>query len=382
MVISNRATIVALVLMVAAAALQRRRLGSRDGLPVLVVLLGLGTASALWSIDPANTLGKAAQVTGVAALLVAMMGYAGRWTDAERARLGKLALIGWGVSAAIPLLDFAAHGAIVSTVRALGGAGISRLNAPHLVEKAGVTVLALAAFPVLVVVSRLRYGAIAAAAVFAVSAAAAVIVSASAAMLLLVVGVAVWGLHRFFPRAVRYTLGIGVPVMIFAMPLLPMLVDPEPVARAIPHFNTSNLHRLYIWDFVYDCIVQRPWFGWGLDSARVIPGGSDVIHIAVAVPWSDHVLTKNALRLPLHPHNGGLQIWLELGGVGALCLAAAMARLFWTQIGETADDSPMAGFLAAAAVPMFVSFGLFQSWWLALVVIVWGALRAVLPAPR
>ena len=77
-----------------------------------------------------------------------------------------------------------------------------------------------------------------------------------------------------------------------------------------------------------------------------------------------------------------MQIWLELGGVGALCLAAAMARLFWTQIGETADDSPMAGFLAAAAVPMFVSFGLFQSWWLALVVIVWGALRAVLPAPR
>jgi len=130
--------------------------------------------------------------------------------------------------------------------------------------------------------------------------------------------------------------------------------------HALPHWQgdqglakASWGIRLDIWRFAAGKIAEKPWFGWGIDGSRV---------------WDD---------IPLHPHNAALQLWLELGVVGA-----ALGTLFWSyvwaQIGALAEvNRSNAGVFAAVAVAYLsiggMSFGVWQEWWLAL-----GALAVIL----
>lgn len=375
--VSNRAAALVLAIAVVAAATRRQPLGRVVALPPLLALLGFGAASALWSVDPGNTLGKVAQLAGIAIAAFALAGTAERWSDADREVLARAALVGWGVAVAIPLLDLAAHDAIAAALRAAFGE-FSRLKAPHLVEKAGVTAMVLATFPALAALRRIGAPKPLFPLLLALAAAAAVTVDGSAALLLSVTGGAAWLLHARWPRLMRDLLRFGVPAAVLAMPLLPMLVDPLAAIQAVPQINTSNFYRLTIWDFVYRHIVEQPWLGWGLDAARVFPGAGDKFTILIP-DYRGAPLEFTAANLPLHPHNGPLQLWLELGGVGAALVAVCLWRAISSAVAPEREDAPMAALFAAATVPFLVSFGVFQSWWLALVVLLWAATRALVP---
>lgn len=129
--------------------------------------------------------------------------------------------------------------------------------------------------------------------------------------------------------------------------------------EALPHWHgdqglakASWGVRLDIWRFAAAKIAEKPWFGWGIDGSRVWPA------------------------IPLHPHSAALQLWLELGVVGA-ALGALFWSYVWTQIGAATEASRSnAGVYAAVAVGYLsiggLSFGVWQEWWLAL-----GALAAV-----
>jgi exopolysaccharide production protein ExoQ len=73
--------------------------------------------------------------------------------------------------------------------------------------------------------------------------------------------------------------------------------------------------------------------------------------------------------IPLHPHNAVLQIWLELGLVGA-AVAAAMLCLVAAKViavggpGREAQGHLLRGAFFTAVAVMSVSFGIWQSWWL------------------
>ena len=70
--------------------------------------------------------------------------------------------------------------------------------------------------------------------------------------------------------------------------------------------------------------------------------------------------------LPLHPHNGVLQWWLELGGVGAMLGAGfliAMIRNMPVRFARY-DDAAALALTVAAIVIGLASYGVFQSWWL------------------
>jgi O-antigen ligase len=108
----------------------------------------------------------------------------------------------------------------------------------------------------------------------------------------------------------------------------------------------SWAERLDIWRFVSAEILQNPLKGWGLDASRAWP-----------------------LDIPLHPHDAALQLWLELGALGA-----ALAALFWawlfTRIAALVEiDRTMAAACAATATAYLtigaLSFGVWQEWWLA-----------------
>ncbi len=117
--------------------------------------------------------------------------------------------------------------------------------------------------------------------------------------------------------------------------------------------KTSWGSRLEIWRFVSGLVENKPLFGWGLDSSRVFPG-----------------------LIPLHPHNAAVQIWFELGAVGA-----GVAAIFFVWMISQVElirrrDPALAGAAAATMCAYLaiggLSFGVWQEWWLAL-----GALGAL-----
>jgi O-antigen ligase len=102
--------------------------------------------------------------------------------------------------------------------------------------------------------------------------------------------------------------------------------------------------RLTIWAFTDARILEQPLLGWGMDASRSWP------HI-----------------IPLHPHNASLQLWLELGGVGAVIAAAFVFFLFWLIAKATEGKAYMAVASATLAAYLAIgalSFGVWQEWWL------------------
>jgi O-antigen ligase len=108
--------------------------------------------------------------------------------------------------------------------------------------------------------------------------------------------------------------------------------------------------RMGYWASAADWIADHPLRGWGLDASRMFAPG-----------------------IQLHPHDAALQIWLELGLIGAMGAAVFYAAMLAGLARPTRD----AGRAVAAATAMAYltfsafSFGVWQEWWLAL-----GALSA------
>jgi hypothetical protein len=156
-------------------------------------------------------------------------------------------------------------------------------------------------------------------------------------------------------------------LVILLMPLLVAFVPKIPSASLPP----SAVHRLVIWDFAAARIAEKPITGWGLEASRAMPGGralpdaATLDRLNIANPAQREALALPHVEvMPLHPHNGALQLWLELGGIGALIGAALMLAL-GVAASRSAAPAAGAGMLASAAVTGMLSFGLWQAWWVA-----------------
>jgi O-antigen ligase len=152
------------------------------------------------------------------------------------------------------------------------------------------------------------------------------------------------------------------------LPLMfPVQLGPEAACWLANH-KPSALHRLEIWGFVADHIRQRPIVGWGLDAARRLPGGKAPVVIRRCDPAEhpDGVALSSEI-LPLHPHNGILQVWLELGGIGIVLTFVPLILLIgyaYRVLGWRARlVQAMIAATAAAAVSVgLVSFGIWVEW--------------------
>ena len=71
--------------------------------------------------------------------------------------------------------------------------------------------------------------------------------------------------------------------------------------------------------------------------------------------------------LPLHPHNAVLQVWLELGAVGALIglgLLLAILRAIGRMLDNRLPRAAALGMFTSGLALASFSFGIWQSWWL------------------
>jgi len=115
-----------------------------------------------------------------------------------------------------------------------------------------------------------------------------------------------------------------------------------------------------MWAYSWDLIQQAPLIGHGFDASRSFddltfraPDGRDI------------------LVMSMHPHNIGLQIWLETGVVGVIFASGFLLLLCRSMLKFCANSTTAfaaAGLIAATATNGAATIGIWQHWWWALIV--------------
>ncbi|MEX2644552.1 MAG: O-antigen ligase family protein [Acetobacterales bacterium] len=376
---SAKAMVPLLFLAVAWEAAARFRRGGAIPVPSarvlwpLAALLGWALASTLWSVDPARSIRVSltiAATCGTGALGIALARALG---GVERRRIGTALLVGIAVSAVLFAIEFMTNAGLHFALRGAIDRLLGRMPEPlypidyRFVLNNGATVVAVLGWPAAVAGWRC-YGWPGAAAAIAVTAAVTLPSDSAIAGVATIAGVVVLFLAAPLPRIAAPLLSAGMIGALLLMPLaVELLPRPDRLAERLPVMSDSAYHRLFVWKFAADRVADRPLVGWGMDSARSVPGGEVELVTEKPLPDGRVIHTRGEL-LPLHPHNAALQLWLELGAVGALLAALFATRA--VRVVAAAATSPFvrgAGLAQAAAAFLIAAagYGLWQSWWLA-----------------
>ena len=168
------------------------------------------------------------------------------------------------------------------------------------------------------------------------------------------------------PILAKITLASVYLCSVIAIPYLTFM-GPHTISMLSEHVAnpTPIVHRLIIWQFASEQILENPILGWGLNTARILPGGGELIAIGTTHTEGTTILGQ---ALPLHPHNALIQIWLELGLVG-LTLFSMLFFLMLTAVPNTRERRLACcvsiSVLTAGFVISQLGFGFWQGWWLA-----------------
>lgn len=187
----------------------------------------------------------------------------------------------------------------------------------------------------------------------------------STALLMLICGGLAFLLAVWAPgRAVRTLQALLIVATIAAIPLsmVPKALGWEK-SKLIPF---SFQERVVIWNDLAHMALQTPLHGIGINSIKYWSGPPG------------KPIDRQTRRLYWHPHNGYLQIWLELGLIGALLFCGAGYFLL-DRIGKFQRDmQPYACALAGITlVAIGPGWGLWQPWLVASICFGWIVLLLV-----
>jgi len=158
------------------------------------------------------------------------------------------------------------------------------------------------------------------------------------------------------PRLVGIGLAAATACVALTLPFaLRLLTHARPLIA--PHIKPSGLERLEIWDYLSAHVVQHPFLGWGLQTARLIPATpEDMAHYVKATGGG------------IYAHNQWLELWLEMGFPGALLGLAFTLLVLHRAWGLPPGLRPFA--FGAYVMAMAVASSGFEittdSWWAAL----------------
>jgi len=245
---------------------------------------------------------------------------------------------------------------------AVADAALGRWLRKFAVFDRGATILALAAWPAMLVLLG-RGKRLASLVLLFATLSVLLCLRSRSAMLCLVLAMAIWPLARILPRASAALIGAGLIGLMAIFPVLPLTVDAVvKIHEAAPRLDNSAIHRFLIWHFAIDRIAERPLLGWGLDASRAMPGGSERVQ-EPRLP----ALAAGTLWMPLHPHNAILQWRLELGLPGAALATLVVLFVLWRVsapgTGPPAAHATSLALVAGSLVVVMLSYGFWQAWW-------------------
>ena len=325
----------------------------------LVLLVVWCAIASAWSDDPTRSLVLALRIAVILAAGMILLAISAALDDATRKRIGQWLIAGFGLSLALMAVEFGLDYPLLRSFKE-GGAGNEAVWFNR-----GAVAMALIVWPLAAYLwaRGLGWKALIIPVLLGI---ASFFLESAAATLGFVAGV-VTVLLALSHRKAGLVVTIAASVLVFiGMPFAAKEMHSQGWQRA-DWLVVSAQHRVEIWDFSVQRIAEKPLLGWGFDGSR---------HIGALYP--DAGDTGRAF-MALHPHNAPLQIMLELGAVGAV-VALALLGLVAVRLGATpyrGRTFAQAFFVSALAIGS-VAYGLWQNWWLALIVSV--ALLAPLTA--
>jgi O-antigen ligase len=344
--------------------------------------------NASWSLVPASALNKALLVTGLAATILLAHRAFEIQSSQELQKAARIALYGAAIGFAITCFEFALghplqwwilktwpgirpEGNSIQILAERGGQvitlpssqnrtpppdeilkiltdGLNRHLSSLLLILWPAVCLALKAFQ-----DQKRY--IVAGILFALAAGAIFSGHSETAILALVGGTLTFVAAHYWPRAAHWTVTTAWCIaVIFAIPLV--LAPYKAGLHKAEWLFVGARDRITIWNLTAERAMKTPVLGVGIRSTRAInrelPKTLEKKPDLVAPP-----------RLGLHAHNNFLQVWFELGAVGAALVLALGLALLQTIRRMAADMRAfaLAAFATACIVAAF-GWGLWQSW--------------------
>ncbi|WP_145911863.1 O-antigen ligase family protein [Blastochloris viridis] len=313
------------------------------------LLMGWIAVSALWAPRPLYSLGVAGQIAlvaataavGLAAVPAAAVARAGLWLAAGVTLAAVLAAVELRLDAPLRTLT----GAMLS---------MSRLN--H-----AVIAVAVLVWPAALALSA-RGWRWAAAGLYALVVAVTLVSVAQASVLGILAGTVAFALAWLLGRAAVWLVTAAMVALVAATPVLM-----ERAGDLIPGalhsvLKASAWERVQIWHRFAEAVSDRWLAGYGLQASRHL---AEVRPIELLPAETFNPLTAG------HTHNAVLQVWVELGAVGAALLAVVLVlvgRLVAALPGATRAFA-LAAFASLFAVA-YVSHGAWQVWWLATIALV------------
>lgn len=312
----------------------------------LGALLAWALIACVWTFDPLNSLFLVLRLSSLILCGLFLIAVAGGLDDEARRTLRPAILAGFAIAVAVVVFERALGQPIYTTFGHPDGKHtlLSIMNR-------GATGLAMLVWPVAALLSRGRAGRWALLlppGLFVVL----LFLDSAAALLGLALGGLIALVAWRHARLGQLVLAAVVVVTFGTAPFAARWFQDGDLQQA--HGFDSARHRMEIWSFSAERIADKPLFGWGFDSAHDMVG-------AGIVPSDPELGTA----MPGHPHNAVLQIWLELGGVGA---AIALALLL--VVIRRLDRLPPLEFATAQASFMtsftiaLVSYGIWQHQWI------------------
>ncbi len=198
-------------------------------------------------------------------------------------------------------------------------------------------------------------------------------------------GLAIFGIASFWPRVGLACVAVIGAFLLFVAPFAGRAGNALVSATIQTRLDQANMHtseRFLIWEAYGADVGFRPLLGHGLGVTRLIFGAAEGSNVQVTFgkklaytfhPRNPEVFEwaatgENHGRDVPHPHNAFLQIWVELGAVGALLCAILYAFTLRRIASLPEPFIPTALAMVATTLAMSsVGFGLWQAWWIATV---------------
>lgn len=206
-----------------------------------------------------------------------------------------------------------------------------------------------------------------------------------------------WGCGYYLRRKMGHVLAVVTMLLVLGAPFLhhgPL--NPVNLNQFSPtlfeKLKYSFHHRLVFWSYGADIVLESPWVGSGYDTARTFAHDAAnqeknkarfrqyILPLESLSPtWGKHYEQWSKkwanYLIPLHTHNAPLQWWLELGFPGALlmtllCMVVVLqgVRLFDEgTVKKHRWDLPLYAQYVSTMAISGVSYGAWQSWWIAAV---------------
>lgn len=331
---------------------------------LLTAFVVWGAISAVWSIAPDRSVSQSARLLLVAIGTTFLLSAALSLDLAGRKILEAFLIVGVALGLLFMLFEFATGGIVHGVLNSFEKNPVQNLFELNRAS----SVVSIITWVVIIPVWR-RFGWIGAAILILLTIFIVTNLQPSSPVLSMIVVAGLFPLAWHLRRLSILMLSAAIASTLISIPFIAALTPI--ITRLIQNFGFSEfslLHRLAIWEFASQRVLIQPVFGWGLDSSRILGTGN-----SVGIKDAPEMAARTVDALPLHPHNALLQVWLELGAVGALLFSGFFIySLFIASryIKGNLEFAAVFSVIATIFVNAQLSFGIWQGWWLTFICLV------------